>query len=58
MPQRQFVDGPRPWESEPEIDLSQYHRAKTARFFLRRDLRGALARRDPGAWRPLGEFLG
>jgi len=47
------------WESEPEIDLSQYHRAKTGALFSAATRAGALAAGgDPDAWRPLGEFLG
>lgn len=47
------------WESEPEIDLSHYHRAKTGALFAAATRAGALAAGgDPDAWRPLGEFLG
>ncbi len=47
------------WESEPTIDLSLYHRAKTGALFSAATRAGALAAGgDPEAWRPLGELLG
>lgn len=47
------------WESEPQIDLSRYHRAKTGALFSAATRAGALAAGgDPEAWRALGEYLG
>lgn len=47
------------WESEPEIDLSHYHRAKTGALFSAATRAGALAAGgDPKPWRALGELIG
>ncbi len=47
------------WESEPAIDLAEYHRAKTGALFVAAATGGAIAAgRDPGPWRALGEKLG
>jgi geranylgeranyl diphosphate synthase type II len=47
------------WESEAEIDLSRYQRAKTGALFAAATMAGAAAAGLPGApWRTLGERLG
>lgn len=47
------------WESETEIDLKEYHRAKTASLFTGAVAAGAIAARaDPQPWLGLGETLG
>ena len=47
------------WECEPEIDLSQYQRAKTGALFSAATMAGAAAAgADPAGWRALGEGLG
>lgn len=47
------------WESEPSIDLSAYHRAKTGSLFVAATTLGAYAAgRDPEPWRAVGEGLG
>lgn len=47
------------WESEPELDLRHYHRAKTGALFSAATRAGALAAgADPEEWRPLGELIG
>ena len=47
------------WESEPEIDLSAYHRQKTGALFVAAATAGAAAMGAADApWRPLGERLG
>ncbi len=47
------------WESEAEIDVSAYHRAKTGALFVAASTGGAVAAgRDPGPWRTLGAKLG
>ena len=47
------------WESEDEIDLAPYHRAKTGALFVAATRMGALAAgADPMPWRALGEKLG
>jgi geranylgeranyl diphosphate synthase type II len=47
------------WESESEVKLELYHRAKTGALFVAATTMGALAAgQNPGAWRPLGEKLG
>ncbi|MTI44839.1 geranylgeranyl diphosphate synthase type II [Roseibium hamelinense] len=47
------------WESEPEIDLRDYHRAKTASLFTGATAAGAIASNaDPLKWLELGEALG
>lgn len=47
------------WESEPCLDLSDYHRAKTGVLFAAATSAGAAsAGHDPAPWRMLGERLG
>ncbi|MEM9145154.1 MAG: polyprenyl synthetase family protein [Pseudomonadota bacterium] len=47
------------WESEPEIRLAPYHRAKTGALFVAATRMGALAAgADPTPWRALGDKLG
>lgn len=47
------------WESEPVIDLSAYHQAKTGALFVAASMAGAAAAGlDPAPWRALGERLG
>jgi geranylgeranyl diphosphate synthase type II len=47
------------WEGEPEIDLEQYHRAKTAALFESATAAGAIAvGHDPGPWHVVGTWLG
>jgi len=47
------------WESEPVIDLSAYHQAKTGALFVAASMSGAAAAGlDPAPWRALGERLG
>lgn len=47
------------WESEPCLDLSDYHRAKTGVLFAAATGAGAAsAGHDPAPWRLLGERLG
>lgn len=47
------------WECEPEVDLSQYQRAKTGALFAAATMAGAAAAGQPHeAWRELGEKLG
>jgi len=47
------------WESEPEIRLFAYHRAKTASLFEAACAMGAIAAgHDPHPWRVVGELLG
>jgi geranylgeranyl diphosphate synthase type II len=47
------------WESEDEIDLGQYHRAKTAALFEAATGAGAIAAgHDPAPWRTVGLWLG
>lgn len=47
------------WESEAEVDLSAYHRAKTGALFEAAAALGALAAgANPGPWRNLGAQLG
>lgn len=47
------------WESEPRIDLAEYHRAKTGSLFAAATMAGAAAAgADPKPWRQLGEKLG
>jgi len=47
------------WESEPQIDLIAYQKAKTGALFTAASLAGAVAAgADPLPWRGLGEALG
>lgn len=47
------------WESEGNIDLSRYQRAKTSALFAAAAMAGALsAGHNAALWRPLGEHLG
>lgn len=47
------------WESEPEVDLVSYHRAKTAALFVGAVIAGALAGGgEPAPWIPLGVRIG
>ena len=47
------------WESEEEIDLATYHRAKTGALFTAATRMGALAAgKDPEAWTELGARIG
>jgi len=47
------------WESEPEPDVRQYHRAKTGSLFAGAVAIGAIAGGgDPSAWIPLGFRIG
>lgn len=47
------------WESETEIDVAAYHRAKTGALFTAAATAGAVAAgADPGPWRALGARLG
>ncbi|MCG6939954.1 MAG: polyprenyl synthetase family protein [Thiohalocapsa sp.] len=47
------------WECEQGVDLTQYHREKTAALFSAATQAGAAAAgMDPGPWRTLGENLG
>lgn len=47
------------WESEDEINVHQYHRAKTGSLFVGAVTAGAIAAgADPKPWRPLGQFIG
>ncbi|MEM1344722.1 MAG: polyprenyl synthetase family protein [Pseudomonadota bacterium] len=47
------------WESEAEIELAPYHRAKTGALFVAATRMGALAAgADPTPWRALGDRLG
>jgi geranylgeranyl diphosphate synthase type II len=47
------------WESEPRIDLSAYHRAKTAALFCAATQMGAVAAgQDPEPWEELGARIG
>ncbi|GGB33909.1 geranylgeranyl pyrophosphate synthase [Roseibium aquae] len=47
------------WESEPDIDLHHYHRAKTGALFTGATAAGAVAAgADPQNWLALGEALG
>ncbi len=47
------------WESEAEVDLSAYHRAKTGALFVAATSMGALAAgRDPLPWVELGARIG
>jgi len=47
------------WESECEVDLSAYHRAKTGALFVAATTMGAMAAgREPGPWIELGACIG
>jgi geranylgeranyl diphosphate synthase type II len=47
------------WESEAQIDLSAYHRAKTAALFMAATTMGAVAAgQDPEPWEELGLRIG
>ncbi|MEM8650640.1 MAG: polyprenyl synthetase family protein [Pseudomonadota bacterium] len=47
------------WESEKQIDIKEYHRAKTGSLFVGAVTAGAVsAGQDPAEWRPLGELIG
>ncbi|MFM2043158.1 MAG: geranyltranstransferase [Pseudomonadota bacterium] len=47
------------WESEPAVDLSEYHRAKTGVLFAAAAMCGAAAAGfDPAPWRIFGATLG
>ncbi len=47
------------WESEDQVDLSEYHRQKTAALFAAATETGAAAAgRNPAEWRTLGANLG
>jgi geranylgeranyl diphosphate synthase type II len=47
------------WESEPDIDLGAYHRAKTGSLFVAATRMGAIAAgADPEAWVELGARIG
>ena len=47
------------WECEPQVRLTDYHRAKTGALFAGATAAGAAAAgADPCAWRALGERLG
>ncbi|MEM7765885.1 MAG: polyprenyl synthetase family protein [Pseudomonadota bacterium] len=47
------------WESEDEIDLAVYHKAKTGALFVGAAMGGAAAMgSDPAPWRTLGDRLG
>lgn len=47
------------WECESTADLGQYQRAKTGALFISSTCAGALSSgQPPGAWAPLGAFLG
>lgn len=47
------------WESEAQIPLAEYHRAKTGSLFVAATMSGAIAAgRDPAPWREMGQHLG
>ncbi len=47
------------WESEPKVDLSAYHRAKTGALFVAASRMGAIAAgHDPEPWTELGARIG
>ena len=47
------------WESEAEIDLRAYHRAKTGALFIAATRMGAMAAgHDPDPWEDLGTLIG
>ena len=47
------------WESEPTVNLSAYHRAKTGALFIAATQMGAIAAgQEPDAWEELGARIG
>ncbi len=47
------------WECEPQVDLSDYQRAKTGALFAAATMAGAQAAgAAPESWQPFGEWLG
>lgn len=47
------------WESEPSVELSEYHRAKTGALFIAATRMGAIAAgHDPEPWDELGARIG
>lgn len=47
------------WESEPQVSLSAYHRAKTGAMFIAATRMGAIsAGHDPDPWEDLGALIG
>jgi geranylgeranyl diphosphate synthase type II len=47
------------WESEPQVDLRAYHRAKTGALFIAATRMGAIAAgQDPEPWDDLGTLIG
>lgn len=47
------------WESEPSVDVTAYHHAKTAALFQAAAVAGAIASGgEPAAWRQAGALLG
>ncbi len=57
-PARGLVAG-QAWESEPEVDVARYHRAKTGALFVAATRGGALAAgADPQPWTHVGMRLG
>jgi geranylgeranyl diphosphate synthase type II len=47
------------WESEPQVNLSAYHRAKTGALFIAATQMGAIAAgQDAGPWEELGARIG
>ncbi|MBC8058035.1 MAG: polyprenyl synthetase family protein, partial [Rhizobiales bacterium] len=47
------------WECEPQVDLSDYHRAKTGALFAAATMAGAQAAGSgPEPWRAFGDWLG
>lgn len=47
------------WESEAQVDLSAYHRAKTGALFIAATQMGAIAAgQDPAPWEELGARIG
>lgn len=47
------------WESEPQVSLSAYHRAKTGAMFIAATRMGAIAAgHDPDPWEDLGARIG
>ncbi|MFD0917802.1 polyprenyl synthetase family protein [Pseudahrensia aquimaris] len=47
------------WESERDVDVHEYHRAKTGSLFVGAVVSGAIATgANPEPWRPLGQKIG